>query len=133
MRIRRSRLPGLAAMRSWYCSVAYRVGMAQVGDDRSARAGGRAADDCGTRAEPAEQLVEIVGPDLLFPIPSFDQDVGGSGVAPVVQHDAHAVRGDLFGQRDKFVEAAAAAGDQREPGAAVAEHAVVNVDVANFE
>src|SRR5258705_39400 len=67
MRIRRSRLAGFAAIRSWYCS------------------------------------------------------------------GAHTGRGDLLGEGNEFIEAAAAAGDEREPGAAVAEDTVVEIDVANIQ
>jgi hypothetical protein len=50
---------------------AHRVGVAQVGKDRGARTGRAAAHTVG-RLEPAKELIEIVGPDFLFPsLPSI--------------------------------------------------------------
>src|SRR5689334_9086456 len=104
--------------------------MAQIGKHRCARAGGRAAHHAGPRTELTEERVEIVGPDLLFALRALDQDVGGAGVAPIVQHHANAVRGDLLRERHELGETAPPAGDEREPRAARADDAIVDVDAA---
>ena len=99
---------------------------------RGARAGRRAADEGRDGVELLEQLVQVVEPEDFLGDVAFDQHVGAAGVAAVMQHHAVAGIGELGGQRHELVVAAAPAGDQRRPRAAVADDLIEDVHSADF-
>ncbi len=86
----------------------------------------------GHRAELLEQFVQVVEPEDFLGDVAFDQDVGAAGVAAVVQHDAIAGVGELGGERHELVVAAASAGDQRDPRAAISDDLIEDVHSADF-
>ena len=85
----------------------------------------------GMRVELLEQFVQVVEPEDLFGDVAFDQHVGAAGVAAVVQHDAIAGVGELGGERHELVVAAASAGDQRRPRAAISDDLIEDVHSAD--
>ena len=76
-------------------------------------------------------LVQIVGPDFFFGLGAVDADIGGAGIAPVVQQHAKAAGRDLLRQRHELIVRAPAARDQHHPGAAVAHDLVNDIHAAN--
>ena len=83
------------------------------------------------RALARQQFVQVVGPDFLFRLGAVDPDVGGAGIAPVVQQHAKAAGGDLVRQRHEFIVRAPAARDQHHPRATVAHDLVNDIHAAN--
>jgi hypothetical protein len=75
--------------------------------------------------------VQIVGPDFFLGLGAVDPDVGGAGIAPVVQQHAKTAGRDLFRQRHELVVRAPAARDQYHPGATVAHDLVNDIHAAN--
>ncbi len=102
--------------------------MAQRSQQREPAAGRAATDECGQRVELQQQLVQIVGPNLVFGIPALERDTGGAAVAPVVDEHAIAGLGDLLPERLDPHQAAPPAGLQGHPRAPLAEHFVINFD-----
>ena len=105
---------------------------ADVVAHRGARASRRAADEGRDGVELLEQLVQVVEPEDFLGDVAFDQHVGAAGVAAVMQHDAVAGIGELGGQRHELVVAAAPAGDQRRPRAAIPDDLIEDVHSADF-
>ena len=75
--------------------------------------------------------VQVVGPDFLFGLGAVDPNVGGAGIAPIVQQHAKAAGRDLLRQRHEFVVRAPPARDQHHPGATVAHDLVNDINAAN--
>ena len=76
--------------------------------------------------------MQVVEPEDFLGDIAFDQHVGAAGVAAVMQHDAVAGIGELGGQRHELVVAAAPAGDQRRPRAAIPDDLIEDVHSADF-
>ncbi len=93
--------------------------------------GGAAADDGGKGAQLSEQLVNVVGPDLIFRIGTIDNDIGRAAIAPVMQQHAIAAGRDRLRQLDQFAVGAAASRRQRDPGPGRADDLVVDVNSAH--
>ena len=71
-------------------------GMAQRRQQGQPAARRAAADERGPRVELQQQLVEVVGPYLVFGMPAVERDAGGAAIAPVVDEHAIAGLGDLL-------------------------------------
>src|SRR5580704_10263218 len=105
--------------------------MAQ-GQDHRQPAPRRAAADIGRqRIEPAEQFVEVVGPDVVLAV-ALDRDAGSAGVAPVIDYHAIAGLRDPLAQWLDGNEPAPPAGLQHDERPSLAEDLVANVDAADL-
>ena len=91
------------------------LGMAEREQERQPAAGGAAADEDRQGTEPGEQLVEVVGPDLVLGFLALDDDVGGAAVAAIVKQDAVPRLGDQLGEGQDDVEIAPAPGGRAPP------------------
>jgi hypothetical protein len=78
------------------------------------------------------QLVNIIGPDLVFRILAIDDDVGSTAVAPVEDYDAVAGLRHFAGEQLDAADIATAAGRERHPRAVVTEYFIIHVDTAYF-
>jgi hypothetical protein len=111
---------------------AHRLRIFQREQQGEAAARRAAADHDGQRLELRKQVMQIVGPGLVFRSIAADDDVGQPAIAPVVHEHAVAGIGDPPRQRFHVVERAPAAGGERHPRFAAAEHFVVDVHAAHF-
>ena len=75
--------------------------------------------------------MQVVCPDLLFAINAVDQNIGGAGIAAVVQQHAIVMRGKLVGNRQQLLMAASPTGDERNPRAGRTDDLIVNIDSAD--
>ena len=84
--------------------------MTQGEKQRGPATGRAAADDGGKGAQLPEQLVNVVGPDLIFRINAIDDDIGRTAVAPVEDDDAVAALGHAGSEQLDAADIAPAAG-----------------------
>jgi hypothetical protein len=96
------------------------VRMTQGEKQRGPATGGAAADDGGKSAQLSEQLVNVVGPDLIFRIVAVNHDIGRAAIAPIKNDDAVAALGHAGNDQLDATDIAPAAGRQRDPRAAIA-------------
>jgi hypothetical protein len=76
--------------------------------------------------------MRVVDPERFFRLVALDQDVGGAGVAAIMQDHTEAVRRDLARERHHFVMRAPSADQQCEKGTAVSDDLIGDVDAADF-
>src|SRR5262245_51361055 len=110
----------------------HRLRMTQSKQESRSAAGGTPTDKSGERTELSEQLVNIIGPDLVFRVLPIDDDIRSATVAPVKDHDTVALFGHPAGQQLDAADVSPAAGRERHPRTVVAEYLIVHANIAHF-
>src|SRR5580765_510968 len=104
--------------------------MPQRKQERRPAAGGAAADKRRQCTELPEQLMNIIGPNLVFRIVAIDDDIGGAAIAPVEDDDPVTGFGHFASESLNAAYIAPAAGRKRHPRTVITKHFIVDVDSA---